>query len=86
MTKKKEVSSALREQKSGLYKGNNSVLKIANTLSLPKSTIQYITKRWENSGNTKNIPRSGRPRKITERGLRKLRKVVKEIDFLTLRR
>ena len=42
MTKSKEISSALREQTIGLFRGHHSLLQISKILGFPKSTIQYI--------------------------------------------
>ena len=84
MTKKREVSSSLRDQSIGLFKANYSFSQISKVLSLPKSTIQYIVNKWKRFGDTKNAPRSGRPRKISKRGLRVLIKVVRENRWSTL--
>ena len=86
MTKSKEVTSALREETIGLLRGNHSLLQISRILGLPKSTVQYIVKRWKKNEETNNIPRSGRPKKISDRGLRKLKRVVKGNRMSTLKR
>ena len=84
MTKKREVSSSLRDKCIGLFTANYSFSQISNVLSLPKSTIQYIVNKWKRFGDTKNTKRSGKPRKISNRGLRVLNKVVRENRWSTL--
>jgi hypothetical protein len=47
-------------------------------LHIPESTIRSIWKKYNSTGNVENIPRVGRPRKVTRRGeVRLLRKVKK---------
>ena len=41
--------------------------KIAQMLSLPKSTVGYIIKKCKDGKDVKNLPRSGAPRKRTPR-------------------
>ena len=84
MIKKREVSSSLRDQCIGLFKANYSFSQISKVLSLPKSTMQYIVNKWKRFGDTKNAPRSSRPRKISKRGLRVIIKVVRENRSSTL--
>ena len=47
MTKKREVSSSLRDQCIGLFKANYSFSQISKVLSRPKSTMQYIVNKWK---------------------------------------
>ena len=41
--------------------------KNAQMLSLPKSTVGYIIKKFKNNKDVKDLPRSGAPRKRTPR-------------------
>ncbi|CAI9532945.1 unnamed protein product [Staurois parvus] len=51
---------------------NKSIRDISLLLNIPRSTVGCITK-WKQLGTTATQPRSGRPRKMTERGQRMLK-------------
>ena len=50
---------------------------VAEILDRSESTVSRFLKRSQKKGNIENIHRSGRPKLITERGARKLSKIVK---------
>ena len=85
MVKRKEISQDIRNQAIGLLKGNYSLKSISQILDIPKSTIQYIVSRWKLYGNTDNCLRSGRPRKLQQRGLRTLKRTVKKNRWNSLK-
>ena len=45
-----------------LYRAGTSALKIIKLLKAPKSTVYDAVKRYEELGNAKDRPKSGRPR------------------------
>ena len=50
---------------------------VAEILDRSESIVSRFLKRSQKTGNIENIHRSGRPKLITERGARKLSKIVK---------
>ena len=44
--------------------------KISETLNIPRSTIKSIIKKWKEYGTTTNLPREGRPPKLTDQARR----------------
>ena len=58
----------MEKKRSGLgYK------KISETLNIPRSTIKSIIKKLKEYGTTTNLPREGRPPKLTDQARRALR-------------
>ena len=58
----------------GCHLCNKKVREISALLDIPRSTASHI--KWKRLGTTATQPRSGRQRKITERGQRLLRHMV----------
>ena len=50
---------------------------ISSLLNIPQSTVSGIITKWKRLGTTATQPWSGRPRKMTERGQRMLRHIVR---------
>ena len=46
--------------------------KISETLNIPRSTIKSMIKKWKEYGTTTNLPREGRPPKLTDQARRAL--------------
>ena len=57
---------------------NKTVREISSLLEIPLSTVSDIIRKWKRLGTTATQPRSGRQRKITERGQRLLRRMVRK--------
>ena len=55
---------------------NKSSSEISSLLKIPQSTVSGIITKWKRLGMTAAQPQSGRPRKMTERGQRMLRRIV----------
>ena len=53
------------------------LMDIAKVLGRSKSTISMVLKRFRSRGSTENMHRSGRPKIVGDRGLRKLSRLVK---------
>jgi transposase len=75
-------SGELRDFERGLFIGchisDKSVRDIATLLKLLKSTVGDVTVKWKREGTTTTKPRLGRPRLMTDRDRRALKKVVRE--------
>ncbi|XP_053574543.1 uncharacterized protein LOC128663958 [Bombina bombina] len=78
MGRTEELSDFKRGTVIGCHLGNKSVREISVLLDLPRSTVSAIIVKWKRVGATTAQPRSGRPRKITERGRRVLTRVVEK--------
>ena len=84
MHRRKEISFAIRAQAIGMHRGGNSLQNISTALSLPRSTAQSIVNRWKNNNCIANTFRSGRPKLLNPRGMRKLKKIVKSSRWNTI--
>ena len=60
----------------GCHLCNKFSREISSLLNIPQSTVSGIITKWKRLGTTATQPRSGRPRKMTERGQRMLRRIV----------
>ncbi|CAI9609498.1 unnamed protein product [Staurois parvus] len=56
---------------------NKSICEISLVLNIPRSTVSGIITKWKQLGKTETQPRSGRPRKMAERGQRMLKRTVR---------
>ncbi|CAI9601933.1 unnamed protein product [Staurois parvus] len=63
-----ELSEFKRGTKIGCHLCNKSILEIYLLLNIPQSTVSGIITKWKQLVTTEIQPRSGRPRKMTERG------------------
>jgi len=61
----------------GCHLCNKSIREISSLLNIPRSTVSGIITKWKQLGTTATQPRSGMPRKITERGQRILRRTMR---------
>lgn len=78
MGRAKELSKDLRIRIIRRYKSGNGYKKIANALRLPVSTVQTLIKKWKTTGSVKPKPRSGRPRKLSDKTVRKITRDVQK--------
>ena len=69
--KTKELSKQVRDKVVEKYRSGLGD-KISKTLNIPQSTIKYIIKKWKEYGTTTNLPREGRPPKLTDQARRAL--------------
>lgn len=72
MAKRKEMSSDIKNRIVEKHNAGISYNKISEQLHVPKSTIQSVTKKYKEFNSTVNLPRAGRPRKISQRTARKI--------------
>ncbi|CAI9568845.1 unnamed protein product [Staurois parvus] len=56
---------------------NKSIRDISWLLNIPRSTVSGIITKWKQLGTTATQPPSGRPRHMTERGQRMLKRTVR---------
>ena len=61
----KELSEDLKRRIVALHEDGQSYKKIANTLKLSCSTVAKIIQRFKSAGSTQNMPRVGRPKKLS---------------------
>uniref|UniRef100_A0A668AM17 Sleeping Beauty transposase HTH domain-containing protein n=1 Tax=Myripristis murdjan TaxID=586833 RepID=A0A668AM17_9TELE len=69
MGRSQELSEFQRGTVIGCHLCNKSSREISSLLNIPQSTVSSIITKWKRLGTTATQPRSGRPRKVTEREL-----------------
>lgn len=75
--KSTELSGDIKEVVVDMFLNGSKISEIASILQKPYSTVSYILKKFKATGSVENLPRSGRPRVVTEREYRKLERTVK---------
>ncbi|KAK3573943.1 hypothetical protein QTP86_033016, partial [Hemibagrus guttatus] len=55
-----------------IYQSGKGYKAISKALGLPRTTVRAIIYKWRKHGTVENLPRSGRPTKITPRAQRQL--------------
>ena len=83
MPKQRELSNDVKDRIISAYEENRSYRKISKDLNISVSTVGYIIKKWITNGSHENRPRSGAPRKISQKALRKMVRRVKNEPFVT---
>ena len=71
-TKQVDLSKQLRDKVVDKNRSGLGYKKINETLKTPWSTIKSIIKKCKNYGTTTNLPRQGRPPKLTDQARRAL--------------
>ncbi|CAI9613568.1 unnamed protein product, partial [Staurois parvus] len=74
MGRSQELSEFKRGAVIGCHLCNKSIREISLLLNIPRSTVSGIITQWKQLGITAIQPPSGRPRKMTERGQRIVRR------------
>lgn len=72
IVKTKELSKQVRDKVIQRHKSGLGYKKISTSLMIPWSTIKSIITKWKQHGTTTNLPRQGRPPKLTELAKRAL--------------
>lgn len=80
-----EYDSPFRNRVVGAIKGGRKIREAAALFKVPPSTAHLWWSHFKNRGTTHALPRSGRPRKLTERGRRMLVATAIKHRRLTLR-
>ena len=84
MVKTKELTNDMRQEIIARHKDGKGYRKIASELNLVVSTVGFIVRKWKTSGgDTKNLLRSGRSRKLNDVSARYIACNVKKEPFLT---
>ncbi|KAI3375370.1 hypothetical protein L3Q82_021859 [Scortum barcoo] len=71
MAKTKELSKDTRNKIVDLHQAGKTESAIGKQLGVKKSTVGAIIRKWKTYKTTDNLPRSGAPRKISPRGVKK---------------
>ncbi|KAK3553520.1 hypothetical protein QTP70_004150 [Hemibagrus guttatus] len=66
----------MREKVIESYQHGKGYKAISKPLGLPRTTVRAIIYKWRKHGSVENLPRSGRPTKITPKAQRKLNQEV----------
>lgn len=72
MGKTKELTVDLRQKIIDFHKEGNSYGDISARLHIPRSTVQYVIKKFAKFGTVKTLPGRGRRPKLSSRTARKL--------------
>ncbi|KAK3550734.1 hypothetical protein QTP70_003947 [Hemibagrus guttatus] len=62
----------MRKKVIEIYQSGKGYKAISKALGLPQTTVRAIIYKWRKHGTVENLPRSGRPTKITPRAQRQL--------------
>lgn len=76
MGKSKDISQDLRQRIVELHQEGLGYRKISAKLCVPISSVGTIIRKWKSRDTTLSMPRTGRPRKITERAVRTIVRTV----------
>ncbi len=79
----KDLSMQVKQTIVRLQKQNKSIREIAGTFGLAKSTVWYILRKKESTGELSNIKRPGRPQRTTVVDDRRILSMVKKNPFTT---
>ncbi len=75
----KEIQEQMRNNIVYMYQSGKSYKAISKPLGLQWTTVRAIIHKWRKLGTVLNLPRSGRPTKITPKAQRRLiQEVIKE--------
>ncbi|KAK3510411.1 hypothetical protein QTP70_005904 [Hemibagrus guttatus] len=72
MLRSKEIQKQMRKKVIEIYQSGKGYKAISKALGLPRTTVRAIIYKWREHGTVENLPRSGRPTKITTRAQRQL--------------
>uniref|UniRef100_A0A669ESK4 Transposase Tc1-like domain-containing protein n=1 Tax=Oreochromis niloticus TaxID=8128 RepID=A0A669ESK4_ORENI len=82
--KSKEHTRQVRDKVIEKFKAGLGYKKISQALNIPRSTVQAIIQKWKEYGTTVNLPRQGRPPKLTGRTRRALIRNAAKRPMVTL--
>ncbi len=75
----KEIQEQMRNKIVDMYQSGKGYKANSKALGLQRTTVRAIIHKWRKLGTAVNLPRSGRPTKITPRAQRRLiQEVIKE--------
>ena len=76
--KSKELSEDRKQLVVDLKREGHRNCQTVTLLHIPESTIRSIWQKYNSTGNVENIPRVGRPRKVTRHSEVRLLRTVKK--------
>ncbi|XP_072527552.1 uncharacterized protein [Salminus brasiliensis] len=76
MPRSREIPEELRKQVVEAYQSGKGYKLISKALGLSKTTIRAILRKWKRFGTVMNLPRSGRPPKIS---ISTRREIIREV-------
>src|SRR4029434_5087862 len=83
--KTKEHSEQLREKVIEKYKSGEEYKKMSKALNIPWNSVKSIIKKWKEYGTCVNLPRAGRPQKLSDRARRRLVRAATKTPMSTLK-
>ncbi|CAF2016844.1 unnamed protein product [Rotaria magnacalcarata] len=75
---KKPVDSIVRAQAVALSDAGLNQVEISRQLHISRHCVQNAIKKYKETGQYNDFPRTGRPKKIPNRGIRHLKRLVKD--------
>ncbi len=79
MLRSKEIQEQMRNKIVDMYQSGKGYKVISKALGLQRTMVRAIIHKWRKLGTVVNLPRSGRPTKITPRAPQRLiHEVIKE--------
>uniref|UniRef100_A0AAR2K1L6 Paired domain-containing protein n=1 Tax=Pygocentrus nattereri TaxID=42514 RepID=A0AAR2K1L6_PYGNA len=72
MPRSKEIQEQLRKKVIEIYQSGKGYKAISKALGIQRTTVRAIIHKWRRHGTVVNLPRSGRPPKISPRVQRRL--------------
>lgn len=84
--KRIETSEEKRKLIIKLHKQGNSYAKIAELVGSKKTTVHDTVKKFKATGVVKNMPRSGRPKKISSRNGNRIKRYVQQDRFMSAKK
>ncbi|TWW54744.1 hypothetical protein D4764_0240690, partial [Takifugu flavidus] len=82
--KTKEHTRQVRDTVVEKFKAGFGYKKISQALNISRSTVQAIILKWKEYQTTANLPRPGRPSKLSSRTRRKLIRDAAKRPMITL--
>jgi transposase len=76
MSRRRELNAAERGMIIGAHRFGHSVRAISEKFQIPRSTVGDVVMKWDREGIIKPPSRPGKPRKLSDRDRRSLRRVV----------
>ncbi len=67
MQRSKEIQEQMRNKIAEMYQSGKGYKAISKALGLQQTMVRTIIRKWRKLGTVVNLPRSGRPTKITPR-------------------
>uniref|UniRef100_A0A9J8AA81 Transposase n=1 Tax=Cyprinus carpio carpio TaxID=630221 RepID=A0A9J8AA81_CYPCA len=72
MPRSKEIQKKMRKKVIEIFQSGKGYKAISKALGLQRTTVRTIIHKWQKYGTVENLPRSGRPTKITPRAQQRL--------------